>query len=124
VQTFLLISAGAIAGANLRYLVGQFSVRFLSASWPVGTLLVNVSGSLLLGFLLVWTSERILADPRWRLLIGVGFCGGYTTYSSYAYETFALLEQGRWVASAGNIALTNVLCVLGAAAGAMVARAL
>ncbi|HEX4748772.1 MAG TPA: fluoride efflux transporter CrcB [Bryobacteraceae bacterium] len=123
-RTFLLISVGAILGANLRYLVGQLSARFFSSSLPIGTLLINISGSLVLGFFLVWTGERVLADPRWRLLVAVGFCGGYTTYSSYAYETFALLEQGQWLASIGNIVLTNVLCLLGTAAGAALARLL
>jgi len=124
VQSFLLISAGALVGANLRYLVGQLSARFLSTSLPIGTLLINVSGSLILGFFLIWTTERVFADPRWRLLIAVGFCGGYTTYSSYAYETFALFEQGQWLACAGNIFLTNILCLLGTAAGAALARIL
>jgi CrcB protein len=104
--------------------VGQLSARFFSSSLPIGTLLINISGSLVLGFFLVWTGERVLADPRWRLLVAVGFCGGYTTYSSYAYETFALLEQGQWLASIGNIVLTNVLCLLGTAAGAALARLL
>jgi len=123
-QTFLLISLGAIAGANLRYLVGQLSARVFSASLPFGTLLINISGSFILGFFLVWTGERVLADPRWRLLIAVGFCGGYTTYSSYAYESFVLFEQGQWLAFAGNILLTNVLCLLGTGAGAALARLL
>jgi CrcB protein len=115
---------GALAGANLRYLVGQLSSRWFSSSLPVGTLIINVSGSFLLGLFLIWTTERVFADPRWRLLIAVGFCSGYTTYSSYAYETFTLFEQGQWLASAGNIVLTNVLCLLGTAAGAAVARLL
>ena len=123
-QTFLLVSLGAILGANLRYFVGQLSARFFSTALPLGTLLINISGSLILGFFLVWTGERVLADPRWRLLIAVGFCGGYTTYSSYAYETFVLFEQGQWLAFAGNIVLTNILCLLGAAAGAALARLL
>jgi CrcB protein len=123
-RTFLLISLGAILGANLRYLVGQLSGRFFSTSLPVGTLLINTSGSLVLGFFLVWTGERVFADPRWRLVVAIGFCGGYTTYSSYAYETFALFEQGQWLACAGNILLTNVLCLLGTAAGAALARLL
>jgi fluoride exporter len=123
-RTFLLISLGAVLGANLRYLVGQISGRVFSSPLPLGTLIINISGSLLLGFFLVWTGERVLADPRWRLIVAVGFCGGYTTYSSYAYETFALFEQGQWLACAGNIVLTNVLCLLGTAAGAALARIL
>jgi CrcB protein len=118
----LFISLGAIAGANLRYLIGQLSSRWFSSSLPIGTLIINVSGSFVLGFFLIWTAERVFADPRWRLLIAVGFCGGYTTYSTYAYETFALFEQGQWLACAANVVLTNVLCVLGAAAGAALAR--
>ena len=123
-QSFLLISLGAVAGANLRYVIGQLSSRLFSASLPVGTLIINVSGSFILGLFLVWTTERVFADPRWRLLVAVGFCGGYTTYSSYAYETFALFEQGQWLPFAGNILLTNTLCLLATAAGAALARLL
>ncbi len=90
----LCISVGAVLGANLRYAVSRLSLKFLSASVPYGTLIVNVSGSFVLGFFLAWTSERVLADPRWRLLVAIGFCGAYTTYSSYSYETFTMLEQG------------------------------
>jgi CrcB protein len=123
-QTILWISLGAIAGANLRYAVAQSTARVFSPAFPYGTLLVNFSGSLVLGLFMVWTTERVLADPRWRLLIAVGFCGGYTTYSSYAYETFALLEKGQWSAGAWNMILTNLLCLAGVLIGAALARAL
>lgn len=123
VQTFLLISLGALVGANLRYAVGQSIARAFPAL-PYGTLLINVTGSFVLGFFMIWTTERVFADPRWRLLIAVGFCGGYTTFSSYAFETFALFQQGNWSLSALNIVATNVLCVIGTLLGAMLARAL
>lgn len=115
---------GAIVGANLRYFAGQSVAKLFSSSFPYGTLLINVTGSFVAGFFLVMTSERILADPRWRLLIAVGFCGGYTTFSSYSYETFALFEQGQWLASALNILFTNGLCLIGVVLGAVLARSL
>ena len=120
-QTILWISLGAIVGANLRYFLA-LAISRLYPTFPFGTLAINITGSMLLGFFMVWTGERVIADPRWRLLIAVGLCGGYTTYSSYAYETFALFERGQWMGAALNVVLTNVLCLAGAAAGAAVAR--
>ena len=122
-QTVLFISLGAILGANLRYFAGQLSMKLFHSNLPYGTMLINVSGSFVLAFFAIWTTERVLADPRWRLFVAVGFCGGYTTYSSYAYETFALFEQGQWLFAGLNIVATNVLCLAAAVAGAALARA-
>ena len=118
------IALGAIVGANMRYLVGRLSARYLSPSLPWGTLIVNVTGSILLGFFLIWTSERVLADPRWRPLVAVGFCGAYTTFSSYSFETFNLFEQGHYSLAAWNFTANNLLALLGVLAGAMIARAI
>jgi CrcB protein len=123
-QNILLISLGALVGANLRYFIAQVAARFINSNFPYGTLGINFSASLLLGFFLSWTGERVLADPRWRLLIAVGFCGGYSTYSSYAYETFALFERGQWALTAANILGMNLLCFVAVALGAALARSL
>ena len=120
---YLWLSAGAVVGACARYFVSRWSARLISSDFPYGTLLINVSGSLLLGFFLVWTSERVLADPRWRLLVAIGFCGSYTTFSSYAFESFAYLEQGHWYLLAGNVLANNILCLGAVIAGAALARA-
>jgi CrcB protein len=122
--TFVWISLGAIVGANLRYLLAQQVAKWTGPSFPYGTLLINVTGSFLLGFFLVWTTGRVVADPRWRLTIAVGFCGGYTTFSSFAYETFALVEQGQWLAAAANVAASNLLTLTAVVLGAMLARSL
>ena len=123
-QTILCISAGAILGANARYFLGQYISRISASALPYSTLLINATGSLILGFFLIWTTERVLADPRWRLFVAIGFCGSYTTFSTYAYETFALLEQGQWRVSVLNMIASNLLCLIGVAAGAALARLL
>ena len=121
---FLAISLGAIVGANLRYWMSRYAVRVLGPVFPYGTLGINVLGSFVLGFFLVWTTERVMVDPRWRLLIAVGFCGGYTTFSSYAYETIAFFEQGQWTLMAANFVANNLLACLAVLAGMALARVL
>jgi len=122
VQTVLLISLGAVVGANLRYFVAQYVARMIPSSFPWGTLVINITASFILGFFLIWTSERVLADPRWRILIAVGFCATYSTYSSYAFETFALFEKGQLPLALLNILATNVVCFVAVALGAVLAR--
>ena len=120
-QTILWISLGAAVGANLRYFVAR-QIGHWTEQFPYGTLVVNFTGSLILGFFLIWATDRVPVDTRWRLLIAVAFCGGYTTYSSFAFETFALFEQGHWLAAAWNVVATNILCLAGVVAGVALAR--
>lgn len=115
---FLVISLGAIVGANSRYLLSRFTAKELGSVFPFGTLFINVVGSMIVGFFVIWTTERVLADPRWRLLVVVGFCGSFTTFSSYAFETMAYFEQGQWLLLLTNVLGNNLLC-LGAALGGM-----
>jgi CrcB protein len=123
-QTVLLISIGAILGANLRYFVAQYVSKLIPSSFPYGTLIINITASFALGFFLVWTSERVLADPRWRIFFAVGFCATYSTYSSYAFETFALVENGQFWLAAMNFLLTNVVCFVAVVSGAALARSI
>ena len=123
-QAYLWISLGAVLGASLRFLVSRTAARFIGASFPFGTLFINITGSFLLGLFLVWTTERVLADPTWRLLIAIGFCGSYTTFSSYAFETMTYFEQGQWLLFGSNILANNLLCLAAVLAGAALARAL
>ena len=96
VLNYFWIALGAVVGASARYFLSTLIARNFSSAFPYGTLLINVTGSLVLGFFLVFSTDRALLDPRWRLLVAIGFCGSYTTFSSYAFESFALMEQGQW----------------------------
>ena len=122
-QPYAWISLGAVLGANLRYFLSKIITQLSDAAFPVGTLIINISGSLLLGFFLIWTTERVLANPLWRWLVAVGFCGSYTTFSSFAFETMAYFEQGNWGLFAANIAANNLLCLGAVLAGMIIARA-
>ena len=121
---FLAISLGAIVGANARYVISRYAARILRPVFPYGTLVINVVGSLIVGFFIIWSSERALVDPRWRLLVVIGFCGGFTTFSSYAFETMAYFEQGQWLLMTTNILTNNLLCLLAVVAGMALARVL
>ena len=123
-KDFLAISVAAILGANLRYFLSRLTVREFGPIFPYGTLIINILGSFIVGLFVIWTTERVLMDPRWRLLVVVGFCGSFTTFSSYAFETMSFLEQGQWGLMLTNIFANNLLCLGGALAGMAVARAL
>jgi CrcB protein len=123
-KDFLAISFAAILGANLRYLLSRFAAREFGAVFPYGTLIINIVGSFIVGLFVIWTTERALVDPRWRLLVVVGFCGSFTTFSSYAFESMSFFEQGQWGLLLANIFSNNLLCLGGALAGMAVARAI
>jgi CrcB protein len=123
ISDFLVISIGAIFGANARWVISRFAARIISPVFPYGTLFINVTGSFIVGFFMIWSSERVLLDPRWRLLVVVGFCGAFTTFSSFAFETMAYFQQGQWILMLANFISNNLLCLGAVLAGMAVARA-
>jgi len=123
IKDILVISIGAIFGANARWVISRYLAKVIDPFFPYGTLVINVSGSFIVGFFIIWATERTLLDPRWRLLIVVGFCGAFTTFSSFAFETMAYFEQGQWILMATNFVSNNLLCLLAALGGMALARA-
>jgi fluoride exporter len=123
-KNILAISLSAILGANLRYFLSRFAARELGPVFPYGTLFINIIGSFIVGLFLIWTTERVLIDPHWRLVVVIGFCGSFTTFSSYAFETMAYFEQGQWGLMLINILSNNLLCMGAALAGMALARVL
>lgn len=118
----LLISVGAALGANARYFVGLWASGRFGVGFPYGTTIVNVTGALLLGFVLELTTDRFVTSPEARLLIATGFLGSYTTFSTYMVESIMLMRQGSALLGVVNIAGEAILGLLFAVLGMYIAR--
>lgn len=117
----LWIGLGGFLGANSRYLVSVWAARVWSADFPYGTFVVNVAGSFTLALFLTLTTGKIAVSPEIRLLVAVGFLGSFTTFSSFSYEWYQLVLQGRWAAASLDFLGNTILGVLGVIAGMVVA---
>ncbi len=102
----LVVGAGGFVGAIARFIVSSWIGRQWGWSFPLGTFAVNVSGCFLIGLLMSLLSDRFMVDPRWRLFLAIGFLGGYTTFSTFAYETGRLLQENGWMLAAINVVLS------------------
>ncbi len=116
-HAYVLVGIGGLLGANARYLVSVWAAGRFGTAFPYGTMLINVSGSFLLGLLLREVARQFGDDPDTRLLAGTGFLGAYTTFSTFTYESVALLRQGSYGAAARNVAGNTLLSFAGAALG-------
>jgi CrcB protein len=93
-RNFLVVGLGGFLGAMARYGVTLLVTPSWARDFPLGTFLVNVSGSFVLGLFATLAAERLQLDPRWRLFVATGFVGAYTTFSTFEYETQRLAESG------------------------------
>jgi len=122
-NTISLIFIGAGLGGVLRYGVSTGINNLFNKNFPYGTLVVNVSGSFLMGFLFVFILERFQSiAPQLRALLLIGFLGGYTTFSSFSIETINLMENANWFPAIVNILLSTILCLMAAWMGVMLGR--
>ena len=120
----LFIGIGGFAGAIARYAVDGWVTALARASFPWGTLAVNLSGSLVIGFLFALASERAVLSPDLRGPIMIGFVGAYTTFSTLALESWRLLDDGAWVLAAANLGASLMLGVAAVMAGVAIGRAI
>jgi len=104
--------AGAALGGLLRYVVADLVQRNAKIIFPLGTLSVNVIGSFLLGFIIFFLGEREIISAEMRLFLTVGICGGFTTFSTFSYETLALLQESEFLYASLNIVLNIVLSLI------------
>jgi CrcB protein len=124
VHPITLIAVGSAIGGNLRYWLGRWiDARQWPGGIPWGTFTINVTGSLVLGFLAVVLLERMGAERReLYLLLGTGLCGGYTTFSTFELETLKLIRDGNWLAALAYVLGSVVVGFAGVALGALAAR--
>jgi CrcB protein len=120
---FVWVAIGGGLGAVTRYALGLLIVARLGTAFPLHTLIINVSGSFVIGVLLILFTERLLVDPAWRLLLVVGFLGGYTTFSSYTFEALALVEGGEAMGALVYVLTSNGLGLGATLLGMAIARA-
>jgi CrcB protein len=118
---FLLIAVGGAVGSLLRYLVGGAVQRTSAGGFPIGTMFVNVSGCFLIGILLRQFMNMQLS-PELRALLIVGFCGGFTTFSTFSAETVGLIEGGEYGRATSYVILSVVLCLSATLLGMTVMR--
>jgi len=94
---YFLVLIGGGTGALARYVASSTIMTRFGGTFPLGTLVINITGSFVIGFLMTILTERFKLDPNWRLLLVVGFLGGYTTFSSFEWETYTAVRDGaRW----------------------------
>ncbi len=115
---YLMVLLGGGVGALARYVLGTAIAARIGGRFPLGTLVINVSGSFLMGLLMTLLTERLQPHPNLRLLLIVGFLGGYTTFSSFEYETFrAMQDGGKWIGLVnvvGSVTLGYIAVWIGA----------
>ena len=122
-MTLLVIGLGGAFGAVSRYVASGWVQTFTGGFFPWGTMTVNVGGSLALGFLMIWF-QSTASSPELRDLVTVGFLGSFTTFSTFSYETAAMLRDGEWWRAGGYTAGSVALGLMAVAAGAFLAAAL
>ena len=123
---YLLVAGGGALGSVGRYWLSGIVGRHFGDTFPYGTLLVNVSGCLVIGFLAAYTGTegRVLMRPEWRLALMTGVCGGYTTFSSFGLQTFNLVTEGDWLRAGANVIASVALCLVAVWAGHLGATAI
>lgn len=123
-QSVLVIACGGALGALSRYGLGLLVSSKWNQSFPLGTFLINITGAFLLGFLNILFIEKLTLSPLWRLGIGIGFLGAYTTFSTFSYEVIMLIEGGSWLMAGLYTALSIAVGFTGVALGVGLARML
>jgi CrcB protein len=119
-----IIGIGGFLGAISRYGVALWIGQRWGRNFPLGTFLINISGSFLIGLLMSLFAERFMVNPQWRLMLVVGFLGAYTTFSTFEYETGALMKDGEWLIAMLNVVLSVIVGFIALKLGEVIAKSI
>ncbi len=120
---YLLVGLGGFIGANARFVVARLVGAMFETRFPLGTLVINVSGSFLLGVLGTLVAQKVMPNSEsMRLALGVGFLGAFTTFSTFEFETHSLIDDGSWLTASTNIFASLFVGLLAVRAGIVVAN--
>jgi len=126
ISTYLWIAVGGALGSMARFWLAAFVALRLGPQFPWGTILINILGSLVIGFFATFTGPggRMVASFNTRAFVMVGICGGFTTFSAFSLQTLDLVRESRWFQAGGNVVISVVVCLLAVWAGHALASAL
>jgi CrcB protein len=119
---YIVVGAGGFIGAITRYILAMWIGQKWGRTFPMGTFVINVSGSFLIGLLMTLLTERFMANPQWRLLLVVGFLGAYTTFSTFEFETGKLFKDSELLLAGLNVVLSVFLGFVALKTGEVIAR--
>ena len=121
-KNYIAVFLGAGLGGSLRYWLSGAVYKILPALFPFGTLAINVTGSVALGIIIFGFDEKGLISPLLKLFLGVGLCGGFTTFSTFSFETFNLVRDSEYYLAGLNVFLNVVVSFLGVYIGYLITR--
>ncbi len=122
-MNYLIVGAGGFIGAISRYVLAVWIGQRWGRDFPLGTFIVNVSGSFLIGLFMTLMAERFIENPGWRLFLVIGFLGAYTTFSTFEYETGMLIRDGEWLYAGLNVVGSSVTGFMALKLGEIIAKA-
>lgn len=124
IELIVIVGCGGFIGAALRYIISLNAAKVFGADFPYGTLIANVLGAIIIGFVMKISLDTSLITPNTKLFLTTGMMGGLTTFSTFSYETVTMINSGQYILGAFNLGLNVVLSFAGVTLGMIISRAI